>query len=511
MHLDSVRQNAAISFYCELLAVISLSPADLSKFMKLVDDFKNFLSETVNLNQTRIARLEARVEAIQSFLRASDWRPSISTFIEQGSWAHDTIIRPTDGGEFDADLLVKVRHVDKWDAAQYVRELGRVFKESARYSEKVQVYECCVTLHYADDCKIDIAPLVMDREYQGTLEVCDRKNNQFVESQPIEYTRWIRERNNYSGNNSFRKATRLIKYIRDIKGRFSCQSVLLTTLIAHRIEWYDRDSAAFADTPSALQTIMGRLDDWLQARPEKPAVPNPSLPSEDFAHLWNDAQYKNFRNFVNKYRNWIDEAMIAPNRAESIARWRKVFGDEFAKGEDVVKAEASASQHALSLLREGAAHLDSLVDAVIDFGVSILPPGFRTPTHLQAPKWAPAEHVSRNVHVSAVYGSSKHAAKWHSVASGERLPPRGGLWFDVRVNKFQPVPENCYVRWRITNTGAVAIALKKGRGGFENPSEGVRRWESLEYRGVHMAEAFIVRRSDDRLVGQSEPFYVLIK
>ena len=81
----------------------------------------------------------------------------------------------------------------------------------------------------------------------------------------------------------------------------------------------------------------------------------------------------------------------------------------------------------------------------------------------------------------------------------------------MRVNKFQMVPSGCYVRWRITNTGAAAMAQRCGRGGFEKPMEGDRRWEGLQYRGVHMAEAFIIRRSDDRVVGQSAPFYVVIK
>jgi hypothetical protein len=256
---------------------------------------------------------------------------------------------------------------------------------------------------------------------------------------------------------------------------------------------------------------MGRLDDWLQARPDKPVVSNPSLPTEDFADLWNDTQYANFRNFVNKYRNWIDEAIDAETRSESIEKWRKVFGDEFAKDENVTKTEASAKRKATALLMEGAAHLDGLVDSVIDFGTSILPSWFRTPAHLQPPRWLPAEHVSRNVQVFAEHRAHKNSGKVYPINTGEALPPRGGLWFDVRVNKFQTVPADCYVRWRITNTGAVAMAIKKGRGGFETPTDGNRRWEALEYRGVHMAEAFIIRRSDDRLVGFSEPFYVVIK
>lgn len=478
--------------------------------MKLVKDFKDFLRDTVNLNETRINLLDQRVNVIKKFIRDSDWKPRISTFIEQGSWAHDTIIRPVDGGEFDADLLVKVHGVDGWSAAQYVKELGRIFRDSGRYGDKTVVYDYCVTITYADDCKIDIAPLVMDREYQGTLEVCNRRSDEFEESQPIEYTRWIRERNGYSGNNSFRKATRLIKYIRDIKRRFSCPSVLLTTLIGHRIDWYDKNSSEFADTPSALQTVMGRLDDWLQEHPDKPKVSNPALDTQDFADLWNDTQYANFRNFVNKYRNWIDEAVAAETRADSIEKWRKVFGDEFAKSENVKKTEALAVQRVSAMLLETAAHLDTLVDSVVDFGVSILPARFKTPSHLRQPPWEYASNVSRSVETIAEYANTR-SAKRHAVQSGEALPRRGGLWFDVRVNKFQPLPANCYVRWRITNTGAIAIALKMGRGGFEHPTEGNRRWEGLSYRGVHMAEAFVIRRSDNRIVGYSEPFYVVIK
>lgn len=114
--------------------------------MKLVEDFKNFLEDTVNLNQTRIGLLDQRVDAIKNFIRTSDWGPRVSTFIEQGSWAHDTIIRPVDGGEFDADLLVRVHPVDGWSAAQYVKELGRIFRVSGRYADKTVVYDYCVTI-----------------------------------------------------------------------------------------------------------------------------------------------------------------------------------------------------------------------------------------------------------------------------------------------------------------------------------------------------------------------------
>jgi len=37
------------------------------------------------------------------------------------------------------------------------------------------------------------------------------------------------------------------------------------------------------------------------------------------------------------------------------------------------------------------------------------------------------------------------------------------------------------------------------------------RWEQLSYRGVHMVEAFLIRKRDDVQIGKSEPFYVVVK
>jgi len=52
---------------------------------------------------------------------------------------------------------------------------------------------------------------------------------------------------------------------------------------------------------------------------------------------------------------------------------------------------------------------------------------------------------------------------------------------------------------------------RQGRGGFEPENRTDGRWEHLQYRGIHMAEAFVIRRSDDVLVAKSDPFYVVIE
>src|SRR5690242_15307236 len=92
--------------------------------------FNDFLKDTVNLNEARVADLETSIEAIKNAVRASDWEPHLNGWMAHGSWAHKTIIKPIDS-EFDADLIVFVEHVDGWSAATYIDELYRAFRANS--------------------------------------------------------------------------------------------------------------------------------------------------------------------------------------------------------------------------------------------------------------------------------------------------------------------------------------------------------------------------------------------
>jgi hypothetical protein len=275
-----------------------------------------------------------------------------------------------------------------------------------------------------------------------------------------------------------------------------------------------KDSPDFADVPTTLRTLTGRLDDWLQQRPYRPEVRNPKLDTEDFGTLWEtQEQYANFRTVINRYRRWIDEAFEMEGRQESITAWQRVFGDEFAKG-DVVKAAAdSMSEGAArvrSLMSSTAAHLNEIVDVVKNFGLSVLPAGFSRPPHIKEPTWRQLPQLAE-AGVTAEWRATSASDQGRTVRVGEALPARGGLRFRATVNGGARIPDGYRVQWRITNTGAVALAKGAGRGGFETENKADGRWEQLEYRGIHMAEAFVIRRSDDVLVAKSQPFYVVIE
>ncbi len=176
--------------------------------MKLVQLFHDFLDDTVNLNSTRVADLESSVEAIKNAVRASDWEPHINGWMAHGSWAHKTIIRPVDNGEFDADLIVFVEHVDGWTAATYINELYSAFRDNATYRSKVSRSSHCVTISYANDKKIDIAPCVTNRTPLNQLEVCTRNSDEFERPEPRLYTQWLVDTTDIIGSNSCAKSNR---------------------------------------------------------------------------------------------------------------------------------------------------------------------------------------------------------------------------------------------------------------------------------------------------------------
>jgi len=478
--------------------------------MKLHDHFKTFLEAQVNLNATRIDLLESSVDAVKTAVKGSRWGAEIIDFAHQGSWAHGTIIKPLPEVEFDADLLVYVKPKDGWSAKDYVNNLVTTLNGISTYSDKVRRYSHCATIEYAGERRIDIAPCVVDRLYLGHVEVCNRGTDKFESSAPTAYTEWIFEKNSILGGNHLKKVTRLLKYLRDVKGNFTCPSFLFTTLLGKQVSASDKNTMAFADLSTSLKTLVDRLDDWLQARPNVPSVMNPVLPSENQADCWDATQYSNFRDKINLYRCWIDDAYDELDRDESIGKWQRVFGDKFAEGEAKEAARISESVAKSEGVLVVAGHFRDLVDRVKAIGANALPARLARLPYVERPKWRRAT-TQLTVKINANLYTGKYGNPIRQVASLEPLQHDNCIKFTAVNNVGAMFPAEYTVKWRITNTDKAAYDADQLRGDFYVANTGASRMEHLSYRGVHFVEAFIVRKSDSRLFGQSTPFYVVIE
>jgi hypothetical protein len=479
--------------------------------MLFIEAFQTFLAEEVNLNKTRIDTLVARVSTIEGFITASSWRPTITRYSRQGSWAHKTIIKPPSNGGFDADVLVIVEHVPGWNAEDYVLKLKEVFNGSGTYKDKAGLGNRCVTLEYSGDFEIDIVPCVINRPGRmSNFEVCNRRDNKFEATDSEAYTRWLEQRNEWIGNDRFREVNRLLKYIRDVKLTFSCKSILLTTLIGERITQADAfyQNTYFPDLPSALHTLVHRLDDYLQARPKLHEVRNPVLSSENFIRHWDDEKYENFREMIHKYWQWIHDAYLETNEAESTRKWQKIFGDEFNKSDS--KALSGLTEAALIPVPVTPAN--DAVQLVKTLGTAILANVKTALPWLKPAAWKMVSQGNVAIRATAYRSRKDLNSLIGRIVSGQIVPSGIDIQFEaISSTGVLYNSKDFDVKWQVVNTDHEAFEKKALRGGFYNSDTRGIRWEATEYRGIHWIEAFVILKRNRVCTARSGRFFVVIE
>lgn len=444
--------------------------------MKLAEYFNTFLVDVVNLNQTRIDTLKARVDTIVAAIEGFDvYSEILIDTTPQGSWGHRTIIKPAGiSGSFDADVVAFVTPHDGWAPADYIDHLYDQFKSHGTYSDKVTRKTRCVTIQYANEFSIDVVPCIRRSNIWETTEwIVNRRDHIEEQANPDGYTEWFLQQNTYVGNNQLLKVVRILKYLRDFKLTFSAKSILLTTLVGQRISWFDGMGTEFADTPTALLTVIKRLDAYLQQHSDMPEIANPTLPSELFTRNWDQDKYTNFRTCINRYAEWIEDAYVENDRDESIVKWRRVFGDDFAKTVVLTKAANLA---------------ETQIDDV---------------SHVTKPPW-PVMPAGR-IEISATLHSSKEGNFLGTYRSdGPALSPDTWIHFTAKHSFTNGVA----IRWQVVNTGWIARAARCLRGGFDKSGPDI--WEHTLYRGKHWVECFAVDIKRGVSLGRSGRYFVNI-
>lgn len=428
--------------------------------MKLVDTFNEFLRDTVNLNQTRLDQLDQRVESIFGALENdTELAQSVIDHIPQGSWAHNTIIRPVNGREFDADFLLRLEERSDWtaDPKQYLLKTRAAFTRSSTYENMVRLKNRCVRISYANDCHVDVVPFLELPD--GREVIVNRSDNCFEETNPEGFTGWMQEKDAIACGN-LRKVIRLLKFLRDHKTTFSVRSVILTTLVGSQVqEWHGADR--YVDVPTALVTVITELDAYLQANPVLPTIADPSKPVTTFNHRWTQDGYANFREWIHYYGDRMTAAFSDPDVSSSRTLWQTVFGEDFKRSEATTIAAASSSLVA----REGS---EQFID---DFGFPVLR------TH----------SVSVECRVRTLRG---HHYEGTLSRRGNRVAKHRKLRFRIVDCN---VPEPFSVYWKTKNRGAEAQARGQLRGEI-SPDAGRRQHdESTLYQGDHYVECYIIK------------------
>ncbi|GAB3134979.1 nucleotidyltransferase [Tsukamurella serpentis] len=311
--------------------------------MKLTDYFNALLKDTVNLGQVKLDLLDSRVDAVYGVLKADEQiGPLIIGKTPQGSWAHKTIINPVGGNEFDADFMLDMRENADWsdNPKKYIEEVYAALHRHGTYGSMPHSRKCrCVRLVYANSMHLDIVPHLNLAD--GREVIVNRDDNVWERTDPQGFTDWMKDKDALA-NGNLRKVIRLMKYLRDHKNSFTgTRSILLTTLLGEQVTELRTllDPGYYSDVPTALLHIVQDLDAWLQARPIKPSVPDPSGSGVTFDHRWEQSTYSYFRDRIHVHAAEIENAYEEENKERSIALWQGIFGDVF-KAPEIASSRA---------------------------------------------------------------------------------------------------------------------------------------------------------------------------
>ena len=290
-------------------------------------EFADFLKDEVNINQSRLDRLETSVGAVNDYLKEN--LAGYQRMDRQGSYALGTIIKPVDDNdEYDADIQIVMNPNPKWEAKDYVLEINRTLAGNKTYADKLRLKTRCVTVDYAGDFHLDVVPRVT---INGKHYVCNRIDNKFEETDGNGYRDWFNGKNRITRGN-LKRAVRLLKHLRDDKNSFTAKSILLTTLAGNAIKASDEGTEAVSTVADTLETVLSRMNDYLQRHPNMPEIKNPVLPTEDFNRHWDQRRYANFRNRIQSYAQTAKQAKAEPSAEKAIKLWQDLFGDKFGKG-----------------------------------------------------------------------------------------------------------------------------------------------------------------------------------
>ena len=443
--------------------------------MKFVDDFEAFLREEVNLNQTRLDRLQESVDALENFLSEHDiFGKMFLDFIPAGSWAHRTIIRPVhENDEFDADVLFFVKERTDWQPKDYNENLWSAFRSHETYKSLAQRKTRCVRIDYTGDFHIDVVPYL---ERSSLHYVTNRSKpggvGRFELSDPESFTAWIDERQRLT-NGHFIKTVRLIKYLRDFKNTFDCKSIILMTLLGNQVNQVEasQSPALYADVPSTLITLVGKLAKALPTT--MPDILDPAGTGDNFSARYKDEwDYSNFRTRMINYAKRMQAAYDEKNRDVAIEKWQELFGDAFKPGTSTSKALSEPFNAAVAWAGE------KFIDKQ-PYNIPIrIDPHFHAHINGRVTGFANGQYTRRN-----------GFRQFELSKQGNRVPKNRSLQFTVTTN----VPQPNRVYWKVRNGGVEASEANQLRGEISQDEGLNKKTETTRFNGQHYVECYIVK------------------
>ncbi len=453
--------------------------------MSLNKYFLDFLSDYVNINDTRLQTARSNIAWVRGVIeRANDfWNILIDTS-RQGSLRHGTIIRPIhDTDTFDTDLLVEIDKPADWSYSACINKLWEIFLGSELYRDKVVPDTTrCITINYAGENSIDIVPTFQE---DGEYYIANRKVNSRELSDGQWFAEWF-DGQNKKTNGHLKRFIRLIKYARNYKNFFDIKSIHLNIIIWKMVD----NGGDYSNLCNCFVSLVNNLQSYLSDKYhiEDLDLINPANANEDMG-IWrrnlSDSELYNFKSFIDKLHNIFNRDL---DDEEILKELQHFFWDDFGEKyyDDVASVQSYQGKDIISD--------KALLWRELRWSVEILNPTYVTQGEYRG-------------------NQTNDLGFWEFIWTGN--------WptFYAQVRGIEGSYE---VYWQVLNTGREATEAKAqrweiftwlrrivGSSRSEPSPDKHRNMEYTSYIWTHWVKCFVVQ--NNKLVAESSKFYIRIK
>lgn len=431
-----------------------------------VKEFNLFLRDHVNFNQTRLDTLHSRTSSLDTALEESTALEDKldGSLIPQGSFAHGTIIKPFTGNDFDADVLLPMVEQGELEPKKYTIELKKALDAVPRYVDKTVLGKRCVTIQFANDFHIDVVPFI--ERSDGKTYITHRTRNEFLRQDPTEFTYWFKEQTRTT-NGHLVRVVRLAKWLRD-RSSIDCPSVVLAALLAERVKSFAGIND-YGNVATTFTSLIEDLRDYLELHTVPPWVDDRI--GQNLADRLTQTGFDNLKSQLKRWARLAREAMDA-KAPESVAKWKKLFGDSFG---------ASATNSTLALSASASVPTTPTYEHQFAPGEKTLTEQFGYPERRDA--------TANFRIVGKMSPTKKSRGRFRPMSANGNLVPIGrSLVFEITDCTVQK-PYDVY--WKVRNAGPEAASRNAFRGEILDRGPIIR--ESSDFPGAHWVQAWIVK------------------
>jgi hypothetical protein len=259
--------------------------------------------------------------------------------------------RSTAVGEIkDIDILVFVpeSQLDRTPNA-VLRELKTVLDDYPDATATTEAQRRSIHLEFpASDVHLDIVPAVAE-DLEEPLELPDRPQEEWIQSDPLGYGRRLSELNQKHGEKVV-PLIKLFKAWRDVQMKTRRpKSYVQEVIVLEGVEKEDLTlvgNSTERNVADLFAYVADRFHDLMENGKEGPRIRDPQLPQNLITLHWERSHFETFMRRVREARRLGERAMDAETEDERSELWAKVFGDFWPTQEEV---EAAARAEALQV------------------------------------------------------------------------------------------------------------------------------------------------------------------